>query len=118
MVRVRRLRLQPYTHVWAFAPRGECPEPDEPDQRPVGVIDEVSADGIKRDGPNAAISSSSTDSRSLVFTAVERHRWTRLFERRSRSRHIRYTANMRSRQGSAPSLRSRPTGMLGKWWEW
>jgi hypothetical protein len=51
---------------------------------------------------NAAISSSSTDPSSLVLTAIERLRWTSLFERRSRSRRIRYTANTRSRQGSAP----------------
>ena len=47
---MRRLRLQPYTHV-AFAPRGEGPEPDEPDQGPVGVIDKAPADGVERFRP-------------------------------------------------------------------
>src|SRR5690242_10831138 len=51
VLRMRRLRLQPYTHVWAFTPLGECAEPDEPDQSPVRVVDKTSADGIKRDGP-------------------------------------------------------------------
>ena len=48
---MRRLRLQPYTHVGAFAPRGEGPEPDEPDQGPVGVIDKAPADGVERFRP-------------------------------------------------------------------